>query len=52
MDFKGTRFATIKGIKSNSTAELGKNLPPVLPTMAGPMEQVRARKGPILKVIT
>ena len=43
MGLKGTRFATMEDIKSNATAKLEdskRSLPPVLPTMAGSMEQV------------
>jgi len=41
MGLKGTRFATMEDIEWNATAEDSKRrLPPVLPTMAGSMEQV------------
>jgi hypothetical protein len=41
MDLKGPRLTKMKDVKSNATTE--RSLPPVLPTMAGSMEQVRLR---------
>jgi hypothetical protein len=46
MNLKGTRFDRMEGIKWNATVELGqipKQAPPVLPTMAGSMAELRAR---------
>jgi hypothetical protein len=44
MGLNGTRFATKEDIKSNAMAKLWKipkgSLPPLLPTIAGSMEQV------------
>jgi hypothetical protein len=55
MGLKGTRFATMEDIEPDGrTAEVSKrSLHPVLPTMAGSMEQVCVcvRRGPTLKVI-
>jgi hypothetical protein len=50
---KGTPFATMENIECGDRTPEGskRNPPPVLPTMAGSMEQVCVRKGPTLKVI-
>jgi hypothetical protein len=53
MGLMGTHFATMEDIECDGrTAKDSKiSLPPVLPIMAGSMEQVCVRKGPTLKVI-
>jgi hypothetical protein len=56
MGLKGTRFATMEDIKlieCENLEDSKRSIPilPVLPTMAGSMEQVCVRKGPTLKGI-
>jgi hypothetical protein len=52
MGFKGTPFAIMENIKPNATAELRNipkgSLPPVLPKVAGLMEQVHVRTRVLL----